>query len=304
MSYFIAILFMLVKLKEHLGPWLYRVYYRDTFLFDRTWGGIISANGWLSPGSDYGNGFYNDHHFHYGYYLYAGAVVLRFDRNWEWGPFLMDLARDISNPSTADPYYPITRHKDWYAGHSWAQGLDPTYDGKNQESSSEAVNAYYALQLYGMSLNNDLVKNVGRVLLATELRSIYKYWHTLPNSVYPPIFANNSVVGIVWQAKSDYLTFFGDNTVFIHCIQMLPFIPISEVMLPATWIKYEFPILSNNYTFMLDWDAYVYQAMAIINRTGAWNIIRQCPDNSFGSGNSRTNAYWWVATRPDFNPPN
>lgn len=32
-----------------------------------------------------------------------------------------------------------------YMGHSWAAGLQLSFDGKNQESSSEAVNAYLAI---------------------------------------------------------------------------------------------------------------------------------------------------------------
>jgi endo-1,3(4)-beta-glucanase len=291
--------FMLNRLELFLGPWLYRVYYRDTFLYDTTWGGAISANGWLYNASDYGNGIYNDHHFHNGYYIYAGAVIVKYDRNWEWAPFLMELVRDIANPSIADPFYPITRHKDWFVGHSWAQGLDPTYDGKNQESSSEAVNAYYALVLYGIAINNDLVKNVGRVLLATEIRSSHKYWQTVPDSPYPPIFAANAVVGIVWQLKLDHATFFSSDIVHIHCIQMIPFTPISEDLLPASWVKLQYPIIAPRLPFVIpEWQAYIILNLAIIDPEAAWDLIQKLPHDAFGKGNSRTASYWWVATRP------
>jgi len=61
------------------------------FVYDTTWGGIVSCgclfNGgtqscdnsypncpsFSDPGLDFGNGFYNDHHFHYGYHIYAAA---------------------------------------------------------------------------------------------------------------------------------------------------------------------------------------------------------------------------------------
>jgi endo-1,3(4)-beta-glucanase len=290
---------LLDQLKLYLGPWLYRVTYRSTFLYDMTWGGAISANGWLDNSTDYGNGIYNDHHFHNGYYIYAGAVVLKYDPTWQWAPYLMDLARDIANPSTQDIYYPITRHKDWFVGHSWAQGLDATYDGKNQESTSEAVNAYYALYLYGLVLNNDLVKNVGRVLLATEIRSTQKYWHTLPISIYPAVFAANAIVGIVWSDKADYATFFGNNPAYIHCIQMIPFTPITEDLLPASWVNLEYPILSPSFgTVTPDWQAYILQDWAIIAKDAAWAPIQSLPPTAFGNGNSLTNANWWVATRP------
>lgn len=33
------------------------------------------------------------------------------------------MARDIGNPSSADPSFTVTRHVDWFAGHSWASGI-------------------------------------------------------------------------------------------------------------------------------------------------------------------------------------
>ena len=82
--------------------------------------------------------------------------------------------------------------------------------GKNQESTSEAVNAYYAMSLAGVSLGNSEMRDLGRLLLATEIRSVQKYYHMMPDSaIYPPIFAQNGCVGILWSDKADYSTFFG-----------------------------------------------------------------------------------------------
>jgi endo-1,3(4)-beta-glucanase len=53
---------------------------------------------------------------------------------------VIELIRDIANPSSSDTYFPVTRHKDWFIGHSWAQGFSQIADGKDQESSSEAIN--------------------------------------------------------------------------------------------------------------------------------------------------------------------
>ena len=33
-------------------------------------------------GADFGNGQYNDHHFHYGYFAYAAAAIGRKDTSW------------------------------------------------------------------------------------------------------------------------------------------------------------------------------------------------------------------------------
>jgi endo-1,3(4)-beta-glucanase len=41
-------------------------------------------------------------------------------------------------------------------GHSWAAGLQSSWDGKNQESSSEAVNAYLAVAQLGKATGGRL----------------------------------------------------------------------------------------------------------------------------------------------------
>ena len=96
--------------------------------------------------------FYNDLHFHYGYHIYAAAVVSKFDPDWgkEYFERVLLLVRNIANPSYDGDYFPGFRHKDVYQGHSWASGVVPPYlNGRNQESSSESIAAYEAVALYG-----------------------------------------------------------------------------------------------------------------------------------------------------------
>ena len=60
------------------------------------------------------------------------------------------MVRDIANPSEEDTHFPLFRHKDWYQGSSWASGITmPVPNGKNQESTSEAIAAYEGVALYG-----------------------------------------------------------------------------------------------------------------------------------------------------------
>ena len=100
--------------------------------FDNSWGGVISCgclfNGqdcdniypncpaYSDPGLNFGQGMYNDHHFHYGYHIYAAAILAEFDR--DWGRLFFErvllLIRDIANPSAKDPHFPVFRQKDWY----------------------------------------------------------------------------------------------------------------------------------------------------------------------------------------------
>ena len=65
---------------------------------------------------DFGNAWYNDHHFHYGYYIYAYAVLAAFDPKWGAKNLehILVMVRDIANPSKDDHYFPVHRHKDWY----------------------------------------------------------------------------------------------------------------------------------------------------------------------------------------------
>ncbi|BDZ45796.1 hypothetical protein GCM10025866_17050 [Naasia aerilata] len=75
----------------------------------------------------------NDHHFHYGYFLYAAGVVAQDDPKLakRWAPVLDLLAADIASrpgkgTSTA---FPTTRVFDPYFSHSWASGYSPSRTG-------------------------------------------------------------------------------------------------------------------------------------------------------------------------------
>jgi endo-1,3(4)-beta-glucanase len=50
--------------------------------YETTWGGVINKEGAINVWVDFGNGYYNDHHFHYGYFLHIAAVIAKYDSNW------------------------------------------------------------------------------------------------------------------------------------------------------------------------------------------------------------------------------
>ncbi|CAM9455266.1 unnamed protein product, partial [Chrysoparadoxa australica] len=54
----------------------------DLLVYDRSWGGVVTFEGLNDVHADFGNAWYNDHHFQYGYFLYAAAVVTRFHPNF------------------------------------------------------------------------------------------------------------------------------------------------------------------------------------------------------------------------------
>lgn len=55
---------LLTKMKEFVKPWLESTN-PDKLLYDKLYGGIVSTNGVKDPAQDFGQGYYNDHHFHY-----------------------------------------------------------------------------------------------------------------------------------------------------------------------------------------------------------------------------------------------
>ena len=125
---------------------------------ETAWGGVVSVASYVTgdSGADFGNTYYNDHHFHYGYFVYTAAVLGYLDPTWLAAnkAFVNLLCRDYSNPSTEDNYFPVYRNFDWYHGHSWAHGLYETFDGKDQESSSEDSMSAYALKMWGRTIGD------------------------------------------------------------------------------------------------------------------------------------------------------
>jgi endo-1,3(4)-beta-glucanase len=147
----------------------------------------------------------------YGYVLYGAAVEAKFNTTFvtEYDSVVRDIIRDIANP-IRDSYFPSFRQFDWYAGHSWSSGL--FFTTRNQESSSEAINAWYSTWLYGLATSATEIEAAGGALLAAELIGVQTYYHVYTNnSVYSSPFSDNKVVGILWGASASYTTFFGEH---------------------------------------------------------------------------------------------
>lgn len=221
----------------------------ETPIYESKWGGICTPGSITNSNADFGHGWYNDHHFHWGYWIYAAYCLGKGNPTWlsTYEDRITDLVRDIANPSSSDPYFTKYRHFDWYDMHSWASGLFSFGDGANQESTSEANNAYYAVYLWGDLIGNDNMRDIGRILLGLEARSTQKYWQiTDEEGIYDVPYADNHVVGVLWATKVDYATFFGANAEYIHGIQIIPLTPISELFLDPDWIEQQYPFLIAN----------------------------------------------------------
>jgi endo-1,3(4)-beta-glucanase len=85
--------------------------------------------------------------------------------------------------------------KDFFDGHSWASGLYHQANGKGQESSSEAVNAYYAVYLYALATANVDLTRFSHLLLSMEVQAAQFYWHMPNDDIYDSVFAASRMAG-------------------------------------------------------------------------------------------------------------
>lgn len=229
---------IITNMKTALNPWLDGTS-ANVMKYDSTWKALTSTNGLASSSNQYGNGWQNDSHFHYGYWIRAAAVIARFDSTWKtsYAAKVSEMVRAIMNPSRSDTRFIRFRHFDYFAGHSWAAGLYDFGDAKNQESTCEAVSAWYGCYLWGVAIGDDNIKNHARILLAAEMRSAKKYWQ----------LTDGEIVGILWSSKKDRGTFFGDLWEYIYGIQIgYDVSPITEELLDPTWAADAYNVLSTH----------------------------------------------------------
>ncbi|KAK5114407.1 hypothetical protein LTR85_010229 [Meristemomyces frigidus] len=236
--------------------------------YDTAWGGAVSSSTYNTGniGDDFGNTLYNDHHFHYGYFVYAAAVIGYLDPSWLTDSnvaWVNMLVRDYANSITDDPYFPFQRMFDWYHGHSWAHGIIETADGKDQESSSEDTMASYGMKMWGQIIGDTNMEARGNLMLAVQQRSLQHYYlYTSDNTVEPEEFIGNKAAGIVFENKIDHTTYFGAEPEYIEGIHMLPLMPFSTLSRSATFVQQE-------------WDAYFGPSgiKPVAQVTGGWKGI-------------------------------
>ncbi|CAF0816447.1 unnamed protein product [Didymodactylos carnosus] len=273
--------------------------------YDTTYKGAVSSAGLgpLQELADFGNSYYNDHHYHWGYFINTAAIIAELDPTYipKMKDWIEILLRDANNPSPKDTNFPQFRYFDWFSGHSWSQGLFESADGKDQESTSEEVNFHYGLALWGKATKTPQLEGLGRLMLATAKRAIQTYFlMSDDNTALPKQFIKNKVTGIFFENKADYATWFGANPEFIHGIQMIPATPITEEVRLPKFVEEEWnQILSKVVGNAVEgWKSLLYMNYAIINRGEGFAQLLKVP---LDNGVSRTWALYWAATRPNSN---
>ncbi|MBR3646065.1 MAG: InlB B-repeat-containing protein, partial [Lachnospiraceae bacterium] len=219
----------------------------DYFYYDSNYGTLVGY-----PASYSSDLEMNDHHFHYGYWIKTAAVLAMQDPEWasEWGGMVYEMISDIANTNrdgssyndNSPAKYPFLRNFDIYEGHSWASGvanyeydkdgnmIDPNgglSGGNNQESSSESVNAWASLIMWGDAMNDTRIRDLGIYLYTTEIAAIEDYYFDVHNEIFTDEYEDRDNYDIqsvtrLFGGRYDHTAWWTENSIEVSTILMLP----------------------------------------------------------------------------------
>jgi endoglucanase Acf2 len=206
------------------------------------------------------------------------------------------LAADLAARSgTDDGPFPTARLYDPYFSHSWASGFSPFADGNNQESSSEAVNAWNGLALWAQATKDPALETEARWMLSGETASALAYW--VAPDLHDPAFAgfDHDMVSLNWGAKRDFATWFSPDPNAVVAIQLVPMGPVSGYLgtpaaggsaqihrLLAAAAPHGYAVTYGDYLLM-------YRSLAgVQDARAALRAARTLPAKAIDDGDSRT----------------
>jgi len=264
------------------------------FYYDTHWGTLIGF-----PASYGSNNELNDHHFHYGYFIRAAAEVAAHDPEWatKYGGMVKLLIRDIASGDHADAQFPFLRCFDPYAGHSWASGHAKFADGNNQESSSEAMNAWYGMILWGEATGDRVMRDLGIYLFTTEMHAIQEYWFNVHGDNFPPSYPP-AIVTMVWGGKGANGTWFTADPQLVHAINWLPIHGGSLYLgLYPDFVEknYRALVTEHHGDHWNNWSDIIWMYRALNNPPDAIHML-EAAGRQFKTedGNSRANTVHWI----------
>ena len=193
------------------------------FIYNQNWGTLYYEQ------SEFGaNASICDHHFTYGYFMFAATVLATYDEEFynDYKGMIEMMIRDYANPSDKDSEYCRFRAYDLYEGHSWAGGYADNDSGNNQESASESLFSWVSMYLWGVLTNNDTYRDAGVFGFTNEMETVKQYWFDYDKDNWIDAWPYEAV-GQVYGGINFYGTFFGGQPLYVYGIQWLP---ISEYL--------------------------------------------------------------------------
>ena len=214
---------MILRLKSELETWykgastIYK-----SFAYDSYYGGIVGIP------ANFSSQFFTDHHFHYGYFVYASAILALFDEEFanNYRGMVDLLIKDFYNIDRESQSFPFMRNFDVYEGHSWANGYGGSDDrGNDQESSSEEMNAWAGVYLWGVATKNQDWIDLGVYGYTTAYEAIKEYYFDISGDTYGSTAYSMKGVGMLYESAVRYATYFDQAPQTIKGIQVLPLTP-------------------------------------------------------------------------------
>lgn len=216
------------RLRAAMEDWLTYTPGEQSYFFARynRWGALVGYD------TSYDSDTFNDHHFHYGYFTYAGALLALVDTDFrnKYGDMLRLIAKDYANWDKTDKRFPFFRTFTPWSGHSYAGGLGNAGNGNGQESTSEAMQGWGGLYLLGVALGDEQMRDAGIFGWTTEAQAVAEYWfdrdkENINRSLYTkPYNSNLTSAGIGWW------TWFSGDPVWMHSIQWMPISPCLDYL--------------------------------------------------------------------------
>ena len=205
----------------------------------------------------------NDHQFWYGYWIRVAAEVALRDPAWaakdRWGGMIELLIADIVTTERGRADFPFLRNWDAYEAHTWANGVGAGVGefGNNNESSSESINAWVGLILWGEVTGNKALRDLGVYLYTNEIEAINHYWFDIHGQVFAPEY-KNAEVSQLFGGMYRHDTWWIDDPRQIKGINLLP--------------------VTTGHTYLGRDPAFVKRSLATLPaETALWNRIAKKP---------------------------
>lgn len=272
------------------------------FYYTPEWGAM------QGDGGDHGMAkWMSDHHYVWGYYIYASAILATYDKDFlnNYGGMVEHLIRDVGNPSRSDSMYPFMRAFDPYEGVSWAGGYGDSYDGNNQEATSEALYAYAGEYLWGVLTDNAAYRDAGMWVYAVETNSILQYWFNYDQDNWHPDFPHG-VAAQVFGSKNYYGTYFATDANNMYGIQWLPTAPYMTYygVRPDGAARTYSAFLKDKGGPETGWYHIIWPFQALSDPQGAlakWDPDKIAADDNNGK-KEWPNTYWFLHAMNAFGP--
>ncbi len=282
------------KLRDGLVSWLRQDGTSSkSFYYDTKVRGVVG----VTP--SFGSEEFNDHHFHFGYFIYAASVLARYDADFQstYKDEVNLLVADIAN-YRSDEALPLRRNFDPYFGHSWASGSSPFADGNNQESSSEAINAWVGVELWAQQIKNEQLAEHASWMLSNEVASTSAYWLDFDRTKAPYVAGYDySVVSLNWGGKRDYATFFSAEPRAMLGILLLPMSPTTKYMSSYGERITEQLKEARTNPAPAQFEDYLLMYESLAGITNQLERAKQLPDTLIDNANSRSYMYAWIMSQ-------